>query len=120
MGRNFNALATGCEDGALRLFSVRGDPSGAGVAEHARRRDVDVDDDGARANANVPSSVRGGAPVNPGAATRVVTSPGGGNLAVVDADGTVRVVDAATFAETKTWTGIDARACDWAPRHTPR
>ena len=121
VGRNFNALATGCEDGALRLFSVRGDPSGAGAAEHARRRDVDVEvsNANARVRANVPSSARGGAPVDPGAATRVATSPGGGNLAVVDADGTVRVVDAATFAEAKTWTGIDARACDWAPRPVP-
>jgi WD40 repeat protein len=119
-----NVVVTACEDGALRLWALRGAPQGAGKPLHecwayaagtsmrlqSRSGDAPSRDDWRRGGL-------GGPPVARGAASCVARSPGGGGLlATAHVDGTVRVLDASSFRTVEAWSlGAAQRACAWAP-----
>ena len=119
-----NVVVTACEDGALRLWALRGAPQGAGKPLHecwayaagtsmslqSRSGERASRDDWRRGGL-------GGPPVARGAASCAARSPGGGGLlATAHVDGTVRVLDASSFRTVEAWSlGAAQRACAWAP-----
>ena len=141
-----NLLVTGCEDGAVRLWSIQGAPAGAGTPLHecwdlVKNGDRDDEKHGGRRGMSHAWARRrggiGGPPLARGAALCVAHSPGGGRLALAHADGSTRVIDSRTFAVTEEWC-VDSladsdppsdahvasdtyracavRSCAWAPR----
>ena len=121
-----NVVVTACEDGALRLWALRGAPQGAGKPLHecwayAAGTSMSLQSRSGRGNVASRDDWRrgglGGPPVARGAASCVARSPGGGGLlATAHVDGTVRVLDASSFRVVEAWSlGAAQRACAWAP-----
>ena len=106
-----NVVVTACEDGALRLWALRGAPQGAGKPLHECW--AYAAGNGGRWSKNG----LGDPCVARGAASCVARSPGGGGLlATAHVDGTVRVLDASSFHVLEAWSlGSAQRACAWAP-----
>ena len=117
-----NVVVTSCEDGALRLWALRGAPQGAGKPLHECWAYAAGN---AKTYAKTSLSAKkrawrrgglGGPPVARGAASCAARSPGGGGLlATAHVDGTVRVLEASSFRTVEAWSlGAAQRACAWA------
>ena len=121
-----NVVVTSCEDGALRLWALRGAPQGAGKPMHecwAYAAGNATPYENAVDKKKTSSSHKawrrgglGGPPVARGAASCAARSPGGGGLlATAHVDGTVRVLEASSFRTVEAWSlGAAQRACAWA------
>jgi len=87
-----NVAVTGCDDGVLRVWSIRASPSGAGkpLLENSD-------------HSGVIATMRGVDVVRSGAVVKVAHSPMGGLVAVVTRDGFLRVHDSDTLEATSSW-----------------
>ena len=106
-----NVVVSACDDGVLRVWSIRAAPSGAGkpLLESDEHAGVEID------HAKVDRRMSG-------AAVRVAHSPMGGILAVVTRDGRLRVHDSETLESTMDWraSAHGASQCvAWAPTPIP-
>ena len=128
-----NTLVTGCEDGIVRMWHVRGAPQGAGKPTHEcyKFRGDDGGDDGAgewgtHARDVTEAKLRdrsmrarggpGGYLSALGTARCLRHSPDGRAVGAAFLDGKVRVVDSCTFDTRSEWTlETTVNACDWAP-----
>ena len=140
-----NALVTGCEDGAVRLWFVCASPQGEGKPAHERwgggeeteeeeeeedEEEEAADDESDGDGEEDPSSDgwvsrRASSARTPGGAAAVLAaahSPGGGKIAIARGTGEVAVLAARTFdAELERRLGRGAaRALAWAPGRARR
>lgn len=116
-----NVVVTACEDGALRVWSLRGAPQGLGKPAHecweyAENSDDMIQVSGVTDIQQSTLGTIGAPPIASGAALSVSRSPGGGHVATAHVDGTIRVLDSRNFETKCKWSlGSTQTTCDWAP-----
>lgn len=101
-----NVIVTGCDDGVVRVWSIRASPSGAGKPQLENGDHVGEIQDASTCDVRMS-----------GAALCVSHSPMGGLVALTTWDGYLRIHDSETLEVVSQWRSSDAPATGvvWAP-----